>query len=153
MSHHRSPIAPVIAVLALLAAMVIGPASPSAATSSDPCLTSFAIPGEVRVPWRSGPYVGAGEHWTDCYMKPGVTGDGVRVLQRALRNCYGENITVDGSFGPATGSALRRVQSRLGIASDGLYGNQTRDAMKFYLYTRVNEHICKPEPYYPSRDV
>ena len=61
-----------------------------------------------------------------CYLKRGMSGSAVVVLQYAMKSCYNETaLAVDGSFGPATEAALRRTQSKMGITVDGSYGPQT----------------------------
>lgn len=82
--------------------------------------------------------IGNGDYQTNCYMRPGYRGDDVKALQLALNRCYGSvigsQLVVDGSFGPLTEAALRRVQSRLRITVDGHYGNETRAAMAWPVY-------------------
>lgn len=51
----------------------------------------------------------------------------VRALQTNLNWCYGENLLVDGDFGPLTSAALKRAQAEEGILVDGWYGNEARD--------------------------
>lgn len=64
-----------------------------------------------------------------CYLAQGARGEGVRLLQRSLNRCYGAGLTVDGSFGPATRTALINTQRAHGLAQDGSYGPLTRNAM------------------------
>jgi hypothetical protein len=66
-----------------------------------------------------------------CWMQRYNYSDGVWALQRALRYCYGQNIAVDKDFGPATQSALFRVQGWIGAGQDGKYGPETARRMKF----------------------
>jgi peptidoglycan hydrolase-like protein with peptidoglycan-binding domain len=66
-----------------------------------------------------------------CQLSTGDSGDGVRSLQVALVQCYSKGISVDGIFGPATASALRQAQSTAGTGADGIYGTNTRKALKF----------------------
>ncbi|MEV0647552.1 peptidoglycan-binding domain-containing protein [Phytomonospora sp. NPDC050363] len=65
-----------------------------------------------------------------CWMQSGNYSSAVRALQFALRDCYGQNIAVDSSFGPATAGALRNVQGYVGAKVDGKYGPETARAMK-----------------------
>jgi peptidoglycan hydrolase-like protein with peptidoglycan-binding domain len=51
-------------------------------------------------------------------------GHPVRTLQHLLR-AHGQNIAVDGIFGPHTESAVRAVQSSHGLTADGIVGPQT----------------------------
>jgi peptidoglycan hydrolase-like protein with peptidoglycan-binding domain len=48
----------------------------------------------------------------------------VRTLQHLLR-ARGQNISVDGIFGPNTESAVRAVQQNRGVTVDGVVGPQT----------------------------
>ncbi|WP_328991028.1 peptidoglycan-binding protein [Kribbella sp. NBC_01245] len=66
-----------------------------------------------------------------CFMQQYNYSDGVWALQRALRYCYGENIAIDKDFGPATKSALSRVQGKIGAFPDGKYGPETAKKLKF----------------------
>ena len=58
-------------------------------------------------------------------LRKGDTGAGVRWLQWWLR-LWGCNITVDGSFGEKTLSAVKTVQARAGLVADGVVGAKTR---------------------------
>jgi peptidoglycan-N-acetylglucosamine deacetylase len=57
-------------------------------------------------------------------LKYGSSGAAVKQLQQALVN-KGYKISVDGSFGPATRSAVMSFQSSQGIAADGIVGSVT----------------------------
>lgn len=54
----------------------------------------------------------------------GSTGSAVTALQRQL-NAHGASLSVDGSFGPATDTAVRNYQSSHGLVVDGSAGPQT----------------------------
>jgi hypothetical protein len=94
-----------------------------------------------RFTWESGPYrvlvpsVGNQTYQTDCRLLAGVYDNtAVWVLQWALNQCYGQNLTHDGDYGNATGNAVKNVQRfhRFPAADiDGVYGPQTRNAMAF----------------------
>ncbi|AQU70089.1 hypothetical protein BBN63_31845 [Streptomyces niveus] len=68
----------------------------------------------------------------DCYMEKGAQSSAVSALQRALKYCYGQNLSVDGIFGNDTRNALINAQSKEKISADGGYGTQTRKALKWY---------------------
>lgn len=76
-----------------------------------------------------------------CQLKQGNRNDAVKVLQRALRECHGYGIAVDGEFGPATRSAVLAIQRRAndafgaGIAEDGEFGPQTRNWIQMPVFT------------------
>jgi len=72
-----------------------------------------------------------------CWMDYGSTGDGVRILQLALKSCYGRSITVDGQFGPDTRDALKYAQSQERITVDGLYGEEGFYNLKWPRYTQA----------------
>jgi peptidoglycan hydrolase-like protein with peptidoglycan-binding domain len=55
-------------------------------------------------------------------------GHPVRTLQHLLR-ARGQNVTVDGIFGPRTEAAVRAIQSSRGLTVDGIVGNQTWPAL------------------------
>jgi peptidoglycan hydrolase-like protein with peptidoglycan-binding domain len=69
-----------------------------------------------------------------CYMARGAHSPAVAALQRSMNNCYstviGAQLRVDGDFGTRTRTALLRVQRKLHIRRDGVYGPQTALAMR-----------------------
>lgn len=124
--------------VAASAAALIGASvalAPSAAAADDPyfCNTYYAdtssdnanhVIETVKIPmsWGFG---------YNCKLHQGDHGSGVSALQLTLKKCYGQSIAVDGSFGPATFAALKKAQTKMGVASDGVYGYNTRMAMKW----------------------
>jgi len=67
-----------------------------------------------------------------CYtwsrtLSQGSSGGDVTQLQIRVAGWVssGENLALDGAFGPATASAVRRFQSGYGLAVDGIAGSQT----------------------------
>jgi Putative peptidoglycan binding domain len=65
----------------------------------------------------------------ECGLAEGDDDDAVRALQEALVTCNGQDIAVDGEYGPETREAIERVQAANGLVADGTYGPPTRDAM------------------------
>lgn len=57
-------------------------------------------------------------------LRSGDSGAKVKALQASL-NLRGAKIDADGKFGPATKSAVKKAQSKYGIASDGIAGPNT----------------------------
>jgi peptidoglycan hydrolase-like protein with peptidoglycan-binding domain len=57
-------------------------------------------------------------------LRKGDRGEAVRTLQKKLNN-HGAKISVDGSFGVATNSAVRTFQSSSGLSADGVVGPKT----------------------------
>jgi peptidoglycan hydrolase-like protein with peptidoglycan-binding domain len=75
-------------------------------------------------------------------LQQGNSGDGVTVLQRALRYCVGRNISIDGDYGPQTAAAVLWFQDHINDTSgggtlieDGIYGPETRNWMPFPRWT------------------
>jgi peptidoglycan hydrolase-like protein with peptidoglycan-binding domain len=62
-------------------------------------------------------------------LKPGDTGPQVKALQKALTS-LGYSVTVDGSYGPATKTAVASFQTAQGLSADGIVGPQTLTALK-----------------------
>lgn len=67
-----------------------------------------------------------------CYtwnrnLSRGASGSDVAQLQERIAGwaARGQNIAIDGQFGPATESALRRFQAGYGLSVDGIAGPQT----------------------------
>lgn len=66
-----------------------------------------------------------------CYtwnrtLREGSSGSDVRQLQIRVAAYHGRGgLVIDGSFGPATKSALTRFQREYGLAADGIAGPQT----------------------------
>jgi peptidoglycan hydrolase-like protein with peptidoglycan-binding domain len=57
-------------------------------------------------------------------VRRGARDHPVRTLQHLLR-AHGQNVAVDGIFGPLTEAAVRAVQQSAGVAVDGVVGPQT----------------------------
>ncbi|GGP31360.1 hypothetical protein GCM10010287_20990 [Streptomyces variabilis] len=119
----------------LLAASLGGAvaAAPSAAAAAYPWCTSSAWTQSADTTWTTRPSTSSTD--TTCVMARGSTGAGVTSLQKALRDCYGRNIAVDGVFGPATKAALEYAQGRAGVNQDGEYGPVTRNAILWGRYS------------------
>ncbi|MBD2157900.1 peptidoglycan-binding protein [Leptolyngbya sp. FACHB-16] len=66
---------------------------------------------------------------TDPILRQGDSGAAVIKLQQLL-NAKGINIAVDGDFGNATRTAVVQFQKQSGIATDGIVGPQTWQALR-----------------------
>lgn len=66
---------------------------------------------------------------TDPTLRQGDSGAAVTELQQLLK-AKGINITVDGIFGSATRAAVVQFQQQSGIATDGIVGPQTWQALR-----------------------
>jgi hypothetical protein len=84
--------------------------------------------GTVRVPGDTSLF-GSSES-AACDMRAGDGDDeAVTALQVALVRCNGQNIAVDGDYGPETTRAVTNVQQQHGIGADGAYGPATLQVM------------------------
>jgi len=61
-------------------------------------------------------------------VSSGESSERVSVIQYLLRS-RGQSVTVDGSFGPATRTAVKAVQSAAGLMADGVVGPKTWPAL------------------------
>jgi peptidoglycan hydrolase-like protein with peptidoglycan-binding domain len=61
-------------------------------------------------------------------VRRGARNHPVRTLQHLLR-AHGQNVAVDGIFGPATEAAVRAIQTSRGLTVDGIVGPQTWPAV------------------------
>ncbi|MEV6103643.1 peptidoglycan-binding domain-containing protein [Streptomyces sp. NPDC051940] len=115
------------AVLALAPSAVAASSSAAALATCASRTTVYAGNGlyydKPSTGWQNGGY--------SCVLGRGNTGLGVEALQDALKRCYGQNIAVDGIYGPATEQAVRNAQhfhnvyGGAGLAEDGVYGPRT----------------------------
>lgn len=97
-----------------------------------------SVPGASPVPHppaSSGPPV----------LTTGSRGDAVRLLQQLLIN-HGAKISLDGSFGPATKSAVIAFQRSHGLGGDGIVGPKTWAALTT---AGGNQPVPAPAPAIP----
>ncbi|MFE7480338.1 peptidoglycan-binding protein [Streptomyces sp. NPDC057552] len=84
---------------------------------------------------------GAGS--VNCVMGQGAQGEHVRALQNALVNCHGLSTGgIDGIYGPSTRSAVRTLQSRVGVTVDGVYGPQTGERVSWRWTASGSAPLC-----------
>lgn len=57
----------------------------------------------------------------------------VAALQTLLNEVFGEQLSVDGSYGPKTTAAVQRLQMKVGVAANGKYNEATSRALESYL--------------------
>ena len=109
-------------------------AAPSAQAATVPECTTYVTITQGSYTARKPAAPGGS---TTCWLARGSLGSGVATLQRNLRFCYGQDIAVDGSFGPATERALKNAQASHGLVADGSYGPLTRARLVLF-YTTAN---------------
>ena len=66
------------------------------------------------------------------YFKQVDKGTNVKRVQKLINWILDEDIKVDGSYGPKTASAQRRVQKKFGLKQDGCFGKSTLAKAKAY---------------------
>lgn len=71
---------------------------------------------------------------TNCVLGVGSRGEPVIYLQLALNRCYGQGIGVDGVYGTQTRNAVRNVQAFHRLTVDGVFGPQTSRVMFWPYY-------------------
>jgi len=76
---------------------------------------------------------------TECKLQLDDRYDGVYVLQGAISTCF-TDIEDDAIYGPVTESVVRLIQGQNEIATDGVYGPDTRDVMSWPWYS-ANEQL------------
>lgn len=72
----------------------------------------------------------ATHHSAGSTVRSGDSGTEVEYLQRGLKAADGADLATDGSFGDQTLAAVKAFQSSRGLASDGIAGPQTWNALK-----------------------
>ncbi|MGA5135963.1 peptidoglycan-binding domain-containing protein [Streptomyces azureus] len=110
-----------------------------AVTASSAEAASYPTCDSKRVVYASGSslftyqpyYTGTGSR--NCVMSQGAQSDAVYGLQIAIDTCY-QDISRDGIYGPQTKEAVKDVQRAEDAGVDGVYGPETRKAMKWPLY-------------------
>lgn len=112
------------------------------------CTDVARLPGDGGT-WRL-PVVDAEDELRVCYLGQGsddrvrgMHGPAVRALQSALRRCNGQELKVDGVYGPETRRAVIDVQRSNGLRRDGVYGPETGRAMSWELAMPDGSHSCR----------
>lgn len=67
---------------------------------------------------------------TTTILRRGSQGQAVKNIQAQL-NIFGAKLVVDGIFGAATEAAVKKFQSEMGLAVDGIVGPQTMNALLY----------------------
>lgn len=95
--------------------------------------------GPVAVPAVSGLLT---DDTADCVLAEGDDDRAVAALQVALVLCNGQDVAVDGDFGPATRQAVAAVEARHGLPTDGSYGPDTLPVMRWPVAGGASPEAC-----------
>jgi peptidoglycan hydrolase-like protein with peptidoglycan-binding domain len=66
-------------------------------------------------------------------LREGDEGPSVGLLQRGLNEALGLNLVEDEDYGPATTAGVKALQRAAGIEEDGIYGDDSADALRALL--------------------
>ena len=129
-----------IAVAAALFAIPVGTGQSTALAQASCDGTTQHQNGNILIPV---PSTSGNSGNFNCIDGIGNAGGAVTELQESMNLCRGENLTVDGQYGPLTAAAMKRAQKALGVTQDGVYGPITRQAgFSFRGVTIQNPHIA-----------
>jgi peptidoglycan hydrolase-like protein with peptidoglycan-binding domain len=127
--NRRLAVAAGVVVVALLVAGLLA-AGVFSSGGTDRVTTSTTTPGTTTTQTSTHPVAPAAIPAPATTLKPGDQGAQVKVLQRALARLGYSSGAVDGDYGPATQTALKRFQTASGQAADGVLGPKTLAALK-----------------------
>jgi peptidoglycan hydrolase-like protein with peptidoglycan-binding domain len=117
----------VVLLLAILAAA--GAFSGGGKTAAPPTVPHHTTPPPKVTPSNTTPVTTPTTPAPTSTLKPGDTGAQVTVLQHALASLGYSVGKADGSYGPATKSAVAAFQTAQGLTADGVVGTQTLAAL------------------------
>jgi cell wall-associated NlpC family hydrolase len=117
----------------LLSTPFVAPAAQAAPSAPASTSASGASAGVAAAPHQSGSRSASivptyAKISTRSTLYQGKKGKQVKILQSAL-NSKGAKLKVDGKFGPATKSAVKKFQRANGLSTDGRVGPKTRAAI------------------------
>lgn len=81
-------------------------------------------------------------------LKSGMSGEDVKTLQGILTESFGFSVGskgIDGVYGSQTAEAVKKVQRKLQVAADGIYGPKTHNALMAYLDNIPKDNDETPE--------
>ena len=144
----RHPFRAALLTLSFVAGTTVlaAPAATAAPSCNSTIDRPFTSGSHERVPvYRSGATVDV-----DCLLGSGNQGTAVAALQRSLLVCNGQSLGssgVDGKFGQATKTAVINVQNAHGLTPDGVYGKNTRNAMRWSVDANGDNHNLRCAAY------
>ena len=76
----------------------------------------------------------------NCVLKYGSKGEQVKLLQTELNSVMNAGLTVDGSFGSGTKTAVINFQKKYGLEADGIVGFETAKKLNEAYLTNTNDN-------------
>ncbi len=107
--------------------------------SCDDVVVEQSESGDVEVPGDTALFSSS---TVDCDVGEGSDDEAVAALQDALARCNGQDVAVDGDYGPETSQAVANVQREGGVTADGTYDPETRRAMQWPATSSSGEVTC-----------
>ncbi len=128
----------VVAASALALLLAILAAAGVFSSGSKPAVRKLTVPATVATPPTPAPTTGLTPtvQAPTAALKPGDTGAQVTMLQQALTALGYSPGKADGSYGPATQTAVKDFQTASGLTADGVVGPQTLAALQKALATK-----------------
>lgn len=128
----------------ILTSGALSPDTPAAeaAQSSASCITDIEVGGNLgpQIPSKTKQVTAESRN---CLLGYGNASQAVLALQLAVNYCYNTSTNgIDGIFGNGTKSGVTTVQGKVGVKKDGIYGNNTHNAMRFWGYHDKYGHHC-----------
>ncbi|MES1246288.1 MAG: peptidoglycan-binding domain-containing protein [Actinomycetota bacterium] len=137
-SRRSRPSAPVVLGLAALAVcLLLGILAAAGVFSSGGKPRTLSTTGSTTAPTTAGTTTTAAPtvQVPTSILKPGDSGAKVTLLQRALARAGYSTGKADGSYGPATKSAVAQFQQAHGLTADGVAGPKTLAALAAALHS------------------
>jgi peptidoglycan hydrolase-like protein with peptidoglycan-binding domain len=131
MRRIASAAAAVLVTASGIIGVSLASAPPAAGQASCTNISGFYNTAGISVPV---PTIGFNTHQDNCDLGPGNDSVAVQTLQFELDDCYSQNLSQDGIYGPLTEEAVQDAQQALHITADGIYGPVTRSHMSWTNY-------------------
>jgi Putative peptidoglycan binding domain len=119
-----------VSILALVLAILAAFGAFSSNKAAVPPVTTPHAPATVTVTTPATTPTNPTTQAPQQTLKPGDTGEQVKILQRALTALHFSPGKADGDYGPTTQIAVEKFQLSKGLAEDGIVGQLTLNALQ-----------------------
>jgi hypothetical protein len=119
-----------VSILAIVLAILAATGAFSSNKAAVPPVTTPHPPATVTVTTQATTPTNPTTQAPQQTLKPGDTGEQVKVLQRALTALHFSPGKADGDYGPTTQAEVEKFQLSKGLAEDGIVGPQTLAALQ-----------------------